>query len=186
MPVRLPNGVKPSKVVGRDSTRPELTQAVLLQQDDTWVLMATDSYRFLRLSVEADEGEQPGPISRKAMKAAEKTGCFAAGEHIEPLDKNGEPNGGMLFRRPDELAPKWSRHWDSLCPAEPSDKDKLTLGLDARFLFEIAQALGTEVVQIEIDLAQVTNGTYLKPYVIKGAGGPSAGQALLMPVRVNL
>jgi len=62
-------------------------------------------------------------------------------------------------------------------------------GLDTKLLRNLAEAIGSDTVRIELDLALVKDGTYLRPYRVlplKGEGCAAGAEGILMPVRVDM
>lgn len=185
MLIDLPSKAKPSKVVSKDKTRPHLCNAYVEERDGETVLIATDSYKLLILPVSA-EATTATFISLDALKAIEKSGRGEVGEFLEPLDKLGNANG-VLFRKPEGDRPKWA---DLEWPDEPEPKDRLTIGLNAELLLELAQGMAAthHGVKLTIDLSKVNRTKdgkfYEKPYVVEPVGS-GHGRGMLMPIRVR-
>lgn len=189
---KLPSGCKPSKALSKDSTRPILGQAYIVERDDGLELQATDSYKavFLPITSSTKGDVTPGPISATALKAVEKSygrSNMLNGEFIA----NGDvqvPAGGLTLTRsdsPDVDGPNLDAIEGSIGPIV------FEVGINAAFLADVAAALGdTRNGKDPLVLGfQPGDGTDQgKPTGLKAISvrlGNKPGRAILMPVRVE-
>jgi hypothetical protein len=192
----LPTGAKPSKGASKDTTRPHLNRGQIVQRGEQWELHVTDSWKaaILPLSLvgELDESGPAlteGPLSVDALKLIEKTGNFRANGAVEPCDQYGRPTGVTLARVDNgDRYPNLPQ----LFPDAPHADDTLKLGIDAKLLLELAEAIGAKAgkhstVVLEFDATKFTEiesggKQYLKTVVVTAKGERCA---LVMPVRVS-
>lgn len=154
-------------------TRPVLQHPYLSKVGDDWRLIATDSYKLAMVPVEGHPDDVEGFVSLDAIKAARKT---SYGEIV----CNGEcrvSGDGASYPRPTPgEPPRLDKIIGDL--VERDSSGSITIGLNAKLLHELAQAIGTEVVAITID-TEVTR----KPLrVTAPAGDPAEAVGILMPV----
>jgi hypothetical protein len=164
------------KVASKDQSRPALASCYLRAGTaGTGTLEATDSYKFVRVPVVMDEGDVEGFIPVEAFAAARKN---RAGY----LNCNGsiEVPGGPTFPRQDcGQFPDSTR----LFPEQPV---AFTVGLNAKLLYELAQGLGTDTVQVSF--VQGADGPDpLRPMIVTPANGLGieGADGILMPIRVQ-
>jgi hypothetical protein len=95
-------------------------------------LEATDSYILARTSVELDDGDVEGLIPVEALERAREKGLFTidVGESVR-VDR-------VTFERPPGTWPDV----DKIIPGD--DKIVIAVGLNAKFLMKLAEALGTK------------------------------------------
>lgn len=190
----LPKNSKPSKSTSGDSYRPVLQCAELREHDGRWELVVTDSFRLahVRLEVhESPDGPQQisaGPISPEALKALEKTGAFYADEYVSPCDQSGQQTG-QKFDRP--YGQGDFPQWDNLMPDQ---QDGPCIGLDAEFLYKLAESLGAKlrkdgattnrvILRFQADSDRRINP--LRPMIVTTPTTPDT-VGLLMPVRTDV
>lgn len=86
--VILPKGAKPSKIVSKDQTRPQLTFAYIVKRGDGWFLVGTDTYQAtaLELTVTDPAAIRECAIATEALKSIEKHGAFRITKQgVQPL-----------------------------------------------------------------------------------------------------
>jgi hypothetical protein len=157
--------------------------------DGRRVLEACDSYKLVQLPVEGADQDTDGPIPVEALKQARMSKI--------PTDKAIVANGTIEYAtktgRATEARPDIGTFPDSekLWPAEPV---VFEVGVNARFLLDIAEAYGAENVKIAFvqDPKNLGQPAALKPLLVSplfGRGGKAPaepeGRALLMPIRVG-
>ncbi len=198
MHLKLPPGAKPSKVLSKDQSRPVLTRGELaevtkLLEDGTrertgWELQCTDSYRLSRvplsISGEATDDSEitAGPISGDALRMIEKHGGFRAdAEHVEVIDKSGR----VVVTYDRERAGDFP--YPNIDAVTPEPEHYVDIGLNAKFLYELAQALGSRDTTVRIRLSLNERGEVnpLRPFVVT-ANMHETGTGVLMPVRLNV
>jgi len=143
--------------------------------------------------VKPEEHDKTGPVSSEAIKAARKI-LGNKGETVE-FSANGEIKlpGGTIFPR---VVGGHFPPIDAVIPTYKQGSDgTLTIGLDAKYLLELAKALGADksrpTVHLTIQLptrdkAGVCSNEVLDPYVV--TVGPSkldGAFGVLMPCRVK-
>lgn len=180
---QLPVKAKPSKAVSKDHHAPVLQNGYLRKTRQGFVLHVTDSKIAARIPVnvrkaKGDRRRPPlkeGPVPVEALRAIERAegSVFTA--------RNGTVDvGNVAYKRVDNGR---FPTMDDLFPAR-RPKKPLVLALNTRMLRSLAEALGDDVVKIELDLAHAKAGRYdAKPYHVKPLHGE--GDGLLMPVRIG-
>ncbi len=167
----LPKGCKPSKMLSRDKHRPILCSANLRCHEGAWEIVGTDSFKLGIIPLEIDDrcpelGLTEGAISAEALKAVEKSGHFATTDTtVTPLSRFGVPDGPVYgrtadigqFPRPDQLF--------------PDRNGEIVVGLDAKYLYELAQALGSNVVYIQFTEDKAGRINPLRPVTVKTSNG---------------
>ena len=143
-------------------------------------LYATDTYRAVRIPVEVDPDDTDGVVPVEAIKSARASKAFRNECLIIML--NGEARTlEASYPRPEvdtvdieQLVPAWA---DGL---EDAPDTIVTLRFNAKFLAELASALGTDTVTVRVDTAAMR-----KPIVVNPSGaaiGPDKRLGLLMPL----
>lgn len=173
----LAKGLKPSKAVSKDETRPVLQRAYLKRTEDgREEIHATDSYIAVRVPVHAPDAAE-GFIGVEELTKIEKGDEFTAA--------NGTVEIGTVTYQRFETESEFP-DIDKIWP-EPA-KRTLEIGVNAKLLLALAQAVGSDGVKLTIDLDKVSeDGTYLKTIPVAPLGGPAVGEAegLLMPIRIH-
>lgn len=202
--------IKPSKVVSKEALRPNLTGALVVEEQvystlhrenrPHLILYATDSYRFVRLDLgPKEEGNFEGPVPKIALQHMEKGLHFELGEkqitvgitHYDRVMAEGasaEP----------EQAPWPQRKWADLLPKR--GKRRFRFGINPKLLASLAEAMGSaERVEVEFDLGQVQGPkdmqqdgewSYLKPIMVRpmyeSRNDNPQREAMIMPIRIDL
>lgn len=194
----LPSKCKPSKVLSKDKTRPRLTAAYLRNAGDGMRLEVTDSYRLAVIPVEGDTSTcSEGYIGADALKAIEKGTTnrhvdFVANGTVDVFPGDGS---AVKFDRPD---PGDYPNIEQLLGDPPAATFKV--GINAKFLHELAQALGNaEGVELTFDADRIHPGagsSYARAIGVRPlssvvncvsrAGGDDEPRGLIMPIRVNV
>jgi hypothetical protein len=139
-------------------------------------LVATDGSILAVVAVDSlDEGDEPGLLPRDAVTCA--FAGHAPRNRPARILSNGDVSvptapGSPSFERPQGEFPRWQ--------AVVPDRGKLTLtlGLDARRLARLAQALGATQVRLSVDPEHLAG-----PVLVEA--GPHAW-GLIMPVAVDV
>jgi hypothetical protein len=174
---------KPELCVSKDKQRPVLTHLYLRivkgrgkSAKPVGTLEATDSYRAVRLPVTLDDGDTEGFIPADVYKAARKLGGWIqANDSLVTAD-------GTTYPRP--ALGQWPK-LEQLWPAETAE---LEVGLNALFLWELAQALGSEQVRLRFmptEDGDPDNGRAILVEPLRG-DGVAGGQGLLMPIKLSV
>lgn len=178
----LPKGSTFDRVLGRDPTRPVLRHAQLRKTGDTYELVGTDSYKLavVTLTEQTDDTPEPvtGLLSSLAVQMIVKHGSFRAGEsHVELLDRKTGRSTGLSVAREDTNGMKFPDAAAVMAKAEKGEKP-VVIGLNAKFLADLAAAYGEDAVRLTI------HGP-LRAFGVTPLGG-QGGEALLMPIRVDV
>ncbi len=179
----LPANVKPSKVLSKDKGRPLLCSANLQETPEGgWELAVCDGFKLARVPLEIngslDDVIVAGEISADALRAIEKGAAraFTANGTVTPRNRYGSV-AGPSFPRNTALG-----EYPNLERLTP-DKDPaaFSIGLNAKYLHELAMALGSDVVQLTftIDAAGVPMAT--RPMHV-ASHLDNGGRGVLMPV----
>ena len=162
-------------IASRDETRHVLCNPYLQGSK----LIATDGQRLVAIPVELEEGDSDGPIDCSAFKLSRKT---SSGEKLSKISANGclkvQTKDGEITMPRKNLNGYSFPQWQKVLPNP--DRGGIKIGLNAKFLYEIAQALGGDRVVIEI-----LNAT--SPIVVKGSHENYIEESIgvLMPVRIK-
>jgi hypothetical protein len=126
----------------QDQTRAAIGSPYLEIKDGKGTLVVTDGKILAYMPVEVDEYDVSGYVTKEALVAARKTtlrsmDCTAGTLAV---------HGGPTFPRPtDHTFPNWRQ----VVPAD-YEKPLATIALDAKLLWQLAQAMGTQGVKIVI------------------------------------
>jgi DNA polymerase III sliding clamp (beta) subunit (PCNA family) len=167
--MKFERSIKLEVFASKDETRPHLNHVYLDTIDN--VMVATDGHRMIVTPVSDTESDHNGPVTAESLAAARKLAT-----------RNGEPsihaNGalaldnGTSFARPStEPFPQWRQ----VMP-KPGKQDQ-TVGVNARFLAGVFQALGDRIVAMTV-------AGPLDPIVFKVPTGTSETIMLVMPARL--
>ena len=162
-------------IASRDETRHVLCNPYL----EGSKLIATDGQRLVMIPVEREEGDSDGPIDCSAFKLSRKT---LSGEKFSKISANGclkvQTKDGEITMPRKNLDGYSFPQWQKVLPNP--DRGGIKIGLNAKFLYEIAQALGGDRVVIEILDAN-------SPIVVKGSNENyiEGSIGVLMPVRIK-
>ena len=160
-------------VASTDATRHILCNPYL----DGTTLVATDGRRLVAIPVELGENDCDGYISKQALKDSRKIK-----KDIVDITANGSlkfttKDGEVTLQRPEkENYPDWKR-------AIPNFEGKPVVKacFNAKFLYEMAQALGSTNDSVEITFTDVTSPIMVKANM---TATPNA-YGVLMPVKVS-
>lgn len=172
--MKIQTKFKPELIVSRDETRYAITEAYLTSENGKSVLVCTDGRRLVILPVERSDGEPDGHVGKEALKLAkskrpDKRASFV---NVELSEKTHKLENGWVIPREDHgMFPAWEK----ACPEFVTAR---CVCLNARFLWEIAQAMGCDCVNLEL------SGSELDPIRIQPNGSNSGERAILMPLRM--
>lgn len=179
----IPKPCKIELACSKDVSRGAIASPYLDQTEPTKPVVVATSGTVLAVIVpQFANGETPGYIPVDAIKRARK----ANGNNLVLQSKpDGVEADGATFKRPDYTFPNWRQ----IMP--DGSKHTLRLGIDVRRLWELAQAMGTEGLELRmipddpsnnpIMVKPLTTGTYNNPGV-KPADPDAYG--LIMPIRL--
>ena len=121
----------------KDPTREAINQAYL----DGDTLVATDGRRLVTLPANRDEADKDGYISPDALKQARK------GKGVFPIDAS---QAGFLTVAAIRMPRQESYTFPNWRQFVPKDEAPVAIGLNAKWLWEMAQAMGVEFVKLGI------------------------------------
>ena len=133
-------------------------------------LIATDGKRMAIVTAEAEEGDTSGFVSPEALKEYRRQAKKSA---VSLLVNGKQIVGPFSLDRPTQEQVGNFPNWQAVLPTK-NDKVTLKIGLNAKLLWELAQALGSEgVVTLELrdDKSAVSVST-------------ANGDGLLMPFKI--
>jgi hypothetical protein len=194
----IPGRARPDKVASKDQTRPILTTLNLrLKRSGAkgtgkvtgGFVEATDSYKLVRLPVEFEEGDEP----KAGLLPAE----MFAGKRVDDIrldDGQVVVSQGTETRtipRPDNVGREFP-DVDKLLEPVLAELGEFKVGLNAKYLYDLAQSMGTETVVLCFCAGKKghePNG--LRPILVL-PDASSAGTftkdgplGLLMPIRIR-
>jgi len=155
--------------------RPALADPYLrILGDERGWLEATDSYIAARVSVRGVTYDSDGWVPVDALKQARKA-CGAVDEADVPCE-NGRVNVyGTVYPRP--RPGSTFAELESFYTEARLEDAMVEFGIDAKLLYKLAQALGSERVRLRIR-------SPLKPIYVQPLGDPDA-EGLIMPIRLG-
>ena len=171
--MKINKNCKIELVASKDKTRHALINPYLQGSK----LIATDGKKLVAIPVEREDGDSDGPIDCSAFKLSRKTSSefskISANGCLKVQTKDGE------ITMPRKNLDGYSfPQWQKVLPNP--DRGGIKIGLNAKFLYEIAQALGGDRVVIEILDAD-------SPIIVKGSDDHyiEGSIGVLMPVRIK-
>jgi hypothetical protein len=182
MAIRTENPkAKPSKALSRDSHRPTLQVARLVERDSRLVLEATDSYEAVRVPVTANGDEVSGVelLPAPAVKVLDGPSgeLELEGDGIVARNSDGAT---VHYTEPEANFPDFEELWP------PDAEAPLRIGLNVTILKALAEAIGSEKVELVVDLNSREEDPakgYRKAIHVRGCEG--GGRGILMPVKVG-
>ena len=178
--MRYPKECKIHLAAAKEESRYMITSVQLdLSEPEAAVLVATDGRGLAVVHGEQQATDTEGQIPVEAIKAAAKSAMGEKGKtKYSTIECNGtaevkDKEGNLSsFQRPTDCKfPDWRK----IVPKE----GKYTIGLNARKLWELAQAIGCENVQVSFSAPD--EPVLLKPISIDGASD-RRNYAVLMPI----
>ena len=172
--MKINKNCKIELVASSDETRHVLCNPYLQGSN----LIATDGQRLVAIPVEREDGDSDGPIDSSAFKLARKTSSsekfskISANGCLKVQTKDGEITMQRSFK--DINFPNWQK----VLPG--TDRGGIKIAFNAEYLYEMAEALGTKTVTIEILDAN-------SPIIVKGSNENyiEGSIGVLMPVRIK-
>ena len=176
--MKFPLTAKIEKAASKDAARPTLNRLYLrITETKTgrgrnrrthrqgW-LEATDSYKLVRIPVELDEEDVEGFIPIEAVTRARKHRVVEIGAAVGVRVKD------VVFDRPGDGT------WPDLPKLVEADSSTFSIGLNARLLMELAEALGSDDLRLDF----TGSLTPIKVLPLGGEAPQSVG--LIMPIRL--
>jgi hypothetical protein len=173
--MKLHPSIKIEAIVSKDKLRAVIQNPWIDTENGR--LVATNGSAMAVIPVELDEEDEPGHVPCDAFKQARKG---AKGEISMLCNGNVTlPSGAILPRDKSETPP----NWQAVMPQDHQVNMKISL--NAAMLAQLAEAMGTEGVTLEIEAADKT--IVVKPAYAGRMGEirPACWQAvgILMPIR---
>ena len=173
--MKIKKECKIEMVASKDSTRLALNNPYLQGSN----LIATDGHRLVAIPVEREDGDSDGPIDSSAFKLARKT---SSSEKFSKISANGclkvQTKDGEITMQRKNLDGYSFPQWQKVLPNP--DRGGIKIAFNAEYLYEMAEALGTKTVTIEILDAN-------SPIVVKGSNENyiEGSIGVLMPVKIK-
>ncbi len=194
--MRFDSKYVPELSASTDETRPQLCHVELDVAGKR--LLATDGHRLVVIPCEPEAGDVSGPITAVALTAARKHAKAVAKavpkyqrdkhDSRARIHANGslavgdESNPGPTFPRPTRDEYSAYPPVDKVIPKNmtPGSDGTVTFGINARYLAELAKAMGAENIQVTVRISDA-----LAPVIIRTSEGSSdAPLSVCMPVRI--
>lgn len=175
--MKIQRHYRPEACASKDEDRFNLTDPYLDVEHEK--LVATDGYRLVAVPVEIDEDDVSGYVSRELLqvgrrKSDKKVGLVDIRKRIDL-----QPHG---IEWPVVEARKFPAWREVLPPFAEGGPGTITIGLNARLLKGIADALGSEgQLALTVKVDQVNSA----PIVVRALRGSREEVGVLMPVRVG-
>lgn len=168
--ITVPGRAKPAKALGNGPT----LQAghVVEDEDGKPFLQVTDGFKAALFEVPDDT--PLGPVHGGAVRELGRKRALRLTEGSAAALDGEESELGITFAAPHVSSP-------GLVKSRPADSP-VTVSLNARYLRELADALGCTQVTLTLD---VTDGTTLRALVVEPTHGDGSAKGLLMPVRLR-
>ena len=179
--MKIPKNCKLEKVVSKDESREALLSILIESKDGQTNAVATDGRRMAIVPIEiADEDQLDGQklMTPKALIEARKQAKKAKESTIGLNGAAMMPNGEVYPLRTDLKYPLWQ----NVVP--PNDNPRQTISFNAKFLYELAQAIGcpNDCVQLQIETNPATGQIDPnRPFIIEEK--TTGGKGILMPMR---
>ena len=179
--MKIPKTCKLEKVVSKDESREALLSILIESKDGKANAVATDGRRMAVVPVEiADEDQLEGQklMFPKALIEARKQAKQAKESTIGLNGAAMMPDGQVYPWKKDVNYPNWRQ------VVPPNDNPRQTISFNAKYLFELAQAIGcpNDNVKLQIETNPATGQIDPRAALIieeKTTGG----KGILMPTR---
>lgn len=135
--MRFDSKYKPELCASKDLTRENLLFVELDVKEQA--LLATDGHRLIKVPCIPEDGDVTGPVTADALKAARKAAKVRRSAFAD-LKANGAltlPDGTSLPRPGSRQFPPWQE-------AIPRTEGRRQIAFNAKYLKEIADALGSD------------------------------------------
>lgn len=166
---------KPELICSKDGTRPSIEDAELREINGKPVLCATDGRRLVVIPVEECDPSEYGRVPKKALQFAKQSRKDKR-QPIVKLDLNGSvkfENGWTMPREQGLIFP-------NVQSVIPGNRQEIKVCFNAKYLYEIAQAMGVE----NVSLGFVQQGSQVIDAIRVTAENEKAF-GVLMPVRIS-
>ncbi len=180
--MKIPTCYAPEKVVSKDKERPQLANPYLDVAAES--VVATDGHRLVVVPVEIMHGDVSGYLSGDMLKVARKKNRKSVEadirdrKEIVPFDIEWPcPAEGCTF-------PDWQKVLPSFKPGDPGT---VTIGVNARLLKGIADALGSEgevALSFRLDSVNVEDAPESQ-ILVRSTFAREGELGVLMPIRLG-
>lgn len=175
--MKLPKDCLLEKICSKDATRTTLAAPYLDIDADRFAnVISTNGAAMAKVPVAIDPLDVAGYVPVAALKEARK---LAKRDNEATLALNGTAqtsNGATFPRESNATFPNWRQVW-------PKAEGKTEVAFDARLLYDLAQAMGTEGVILTFDAGAPIA---VRPTSTKGCTPASLGaRGVIMPVRIS-
>ena len=170
--MKLDKKQKVEKVVSKDNHRKQIAMPYLKNDDGVWNLYATDSYKLIQINIIDGDEMTEGYIPLEAIKESRRTGLPIDASQIDKVSV-----GGTSYTRPTEIGDYINKP-SSLIPDRNIAGS--AIGINAKYLYELSQAMGTDIVKLEFDISKDGSILPLSPVLVSG----NACAGAIMPVRI--
>lgn len=167
------------RAASKDAARPILTYVHLNTELER--LEATNSYVAAVIPVEVEEGDESGLIPVEAIKAQRK----ASKSEAASLTVNGDdarlstPEGEQSWRKGEGTFP-------DIASLEPENLSDFQIGLNPKYLLELAQALGSpEAIKLQFIQEADSVPSNKRGMRVTPLAGDEGAFGILMPIRVE-
>lgn len=183
--MKIHKACKVESIASTDATRYSITEPFLSIKDGAARLVATNGKAMAILPVLLDEGDVQGYVSGAALKAARKTDkrCENITVFLNGVAKLAD---GATLPREGQAKDATFPNWEQVNPKDES-AHTTTIAFDAKLLWELAQAMGTQGVILKIK-------DNAAPFIITPCGAGDFGEVkpacvnargIIMPVRIS-
>lgn len=175
--MKLPKDCLLEKICSKDATRPAISAPYLdVDAERSAHVIATNGAAMAKIPVSIDPLDVAGYVPVGALKEARK---LAKKDNESALALNGTAqttNGATFPRESAETFPNWRQVWPKL-------EGKIQVSFDARLLYELAQAMGTEGVILTFDAGAPIS---VRPSATSACTPASLGaRGVIMPIRIS-
>lgn len=182
--MKLHKSCKIESITSHDETRYAICESYLSIKDGAATLVATNGKAMAMLPVLLDEGDVSGYVSENALKLArkqDKRSDFAT-VYLNGVAKLSD--GSTMPREgtaKDATFPKW----EQVFPKDESLHTQ-TIALDAKLLWELAQAMGTQgvVLRVKDGVSAILVSPTATSHHKWNKPACDGAKGILMPVRV--
>ena len=179
--MKLHKSCKVEQVTSDDATRYAITESYLSIKDGAGTLVSTNGTAMAILPVMLDDGDVQGYVSGAAIKAARK--CDKRSD-VCTVYLNGcaKLTDGSTMPRDGEAKDAQYPNWSQVVPS--GEEHTMEIAFDAKMLWELAQAMGTQGVKLRIKSSEVAFLVSPMPAGSFGAIKPACDSAkgILMPI----
>jgi hypothetical protein len=173
-PMKISKEIKIELIASQDASRQPIAEPFLDVKDAKGTLVATNGMAMALVPVEIETEDDAGYCSAEVLKAARKSAVRGFPAHIK-LNGNATVNDSLTMPRNGKAntskvngqSPSRFPNWRQVIPA--ADRAiGFTVTLDAKLLWTLAQAIGTQAVTLEFENKDARS-VNVKPFHMKDA-----------------